>query len=133
MLYRSLFASAALVCGMMLSAAPVMAQDTTEGITVYAPRVHVEPGGRDGLPEKISLSRAVAYDDLDLTTYEGARDLRYRVRDEARDICHELAEAYPVYQIQGASCLRDATRDALIKADHAISDAREYRRYDVRY
>lgn len=132
MLYRSLFASAALACGVMLSA-PVMAQDSSEDITIYAPRLHVEPGGRDALPEKVSLSRAVSYDDLDLTTYEGARDLRYRVRDEAREVCRQLADAYPVYQIQGANCLRDATRDALIQADHAISDAREYRRYDIRY
>src|ERR1700689_4231050 len=96
---RFLFAATILAGGLLASAAAI-AQDGTEEVIVTAPRFQVEPGGRAQLPEKGSLSSNVRYDDLDLATYEGGRDLRLRVRDEARYVCRQLADAFPVYEIQ---------------------------------
>jgi UrcA family protein len=102
-----------------------------ERVPVEAPRIHVEPGARFGdVPEKLSMTSYVRYDDLDLTTRDGARELRARVREEARAVCRGLIEAYPVHTIQGQSCYKDASDNALVKADEAISEARHERYYE---
>jgi UrcA family protein len=97
-----------------------------EEVDVYAPHYSAEPGHLNGTLGKVSLSRPVRYDDLDLRTRDGAHELRMRVRDEARDICERLADIYPVYEANGTSCYKTAEQDALIKANAAISDARDY-------
>ena len=95
-----------------------------EEVYVYAPRFRVERAPLNGHVEKISLSRAVRYDDLNLRTERGARELRVRVHDAALNICEELANVYPVRELPGTSCYRSAVRDAMWRADSAISDAR---------
>jgi UrcA family protein len=75
-------------------------------------------------PEKVSLSTNVRYDDLNLATWDGARQLRWRVRDAAHQVCGELRDAYPLRQLQGTRCYRDAVENGLIRADEAISTAR---------
>ncbi len=99
--------------------------DDQEKIIVTAPRFHVDRSAPLGVPDKVSLSQSVAYDDLDLTTRAGARELRERVVAAARDVCGQLADAVPVAEEHGTSCFRTARQDALIKADEAIRDARD--------
>ncbi|HEY4942784.1 MAG TPA: UrcA family protein [Rhizomicrobium sp.] len=89
-----------------------------ETVTVTAPNFRVQRG-TFGTPQKVSLSRAVPYDDLDLRTPQDARALRQRVAETARDICDQLADAYPGPEASGTSCYRSA------RADEAIRDARE--------
>jgi len=101
-----------------------------EQVPVIGQRIHVEPGARFGdVPEKLSASSYVRYDDLDLTTRDGAAELRFRVREAARDICRGLIDAYPVHTIQGQNCYKDAADSGLVQANEAISQARHEARY----
>jgi len=101
--------------------------DTTETIRVYAPRhFTVERRPMNGPVQKISLSRSVRYDDLDLRTRTGARELRMRVSAAAADICSQLADISRVHEQPGTSCFTDAKQDALVRADAVIRDARNY-------
>ncbi len=96
----------------------------TEEVIVTAPydRLHRSPNGT------VSLSREVSYADLDLSTRTGARELRLRVRDTARDVCDELWERTDDRLSLGSSdkprCERDAYRSAMAQAHDAIRDAR---------
>jgi len=129
------------VSAMALSASAAAAQDSsnynaaaytapdTEEVIVTAPDIRVEHNPVFGLPGKASLTRRVSFSDLDLSDPQGARELRARVRETARDICDTLRDAYPLRQQPGTSCYRDALKDAMPRADAAIRDAR----YDVRY
>lgn len=127
--------------GMLLLAAPALAQDygppppdgayanpPPDEVIVQAPRFRTEQNGPRSLdlpPEKVSMSTAVRYDDLDLVSYQGARELRYRVRAAAHRVCGELADAFPVYQLNGTRCYRDALQNGLVRADEAIATARQ--------
>lgn len=105
-----------------------------EDVEVIAPRFHEQSRKLNGPLEKVSLSTRVRYSDLDLADWRDAQELRYRVRSAAHDMCAQLADAYPVYQLNGTSCIRDAVRDGLVRADRAIKEARfnarEYGRYE---
>jgi UrcA family protein len=120
---------------LMLAASASVAQDTgnyeaaaytadTEEVIVTAPDIRVERNPVFGLPGKATLSRRVAYSDLDLTDPNDARMLRQRVRETARDICDTLRDAYPLRQQPGTSCYRDALKDAMPRTDAAIREAR---------
>jgi UrcA family protein len=118
----ALFASA-----VALAASSAVAQDYNgpESVTVTAPHFRADSTPLNGPLERVSLSGVVRYDDLNLQTRGGASQLRWRVREQARAICTNLAEAYPVYQANGASCYKTALDNALVKADEAIQDARD--------
>jgi UrcA family protein len=94
----------------------------SESIQVTAPRFH-ENYDPKGALMNASLSRAVPYDDLDLRTRQGARELRSRVREAARDVCGQLAENYPGYTPD--SCYKNAMQTGLSRADYAIQNARD--------
>ena len=104
----------------------------TEEVIVTAPRStfrEQRDGGRGTLdlpPSKISLSQAVSYSDLNLARWDDALELRHRVRAAAHDVCRELAEAYPLHQISGSNCYRDAVRNGLVRANSAIASAQAY-------
>jgi UrcA family protein len=106
-----------------------------EDVIVVAPHVprFREEGSGPRLvnmpPEKISLSTNVRYDDLDLVSGGGARELRWRVSEAAHHVCGELREAYPLRQLQGTRCYRDALENGLIRANEAIATARHYAWY----
>jgi UrcA family protein len=103
------------------------ASDTTETIRVYAPRaLRVERQPQNGPVEKISMSRSVRYDDLDLRTRFGAHELRMRVDKAAADICSQLSDINRVPEQPGTSCYQSARQDALLRANAAIRDARSY-------
>jgi UrcA family protein len=119
------------IFGVALAATSASAQDYNEQIEVTAPHFRADNTQRlNGVLQKVSYSNIVHYDDLNLRTRSGARELRLRVRDEAQDVCARLAEAYPVREMQGTSCYKEALENALVRADAAIRDAREYRRYN---
>jgi UrcA family protein len=100
------------------------ATNPSEEVEVIAPRYRSESSPLNGPMEKVSLSTAVPYGDLDLRTRHGARELRVRVVDAARGVCGQLADAYPVYELNGTSCYKTAVQNGLLKANAAISDAR---------
>ena len=123
----ALFAGA---MGAAIAAAPAMAQSNEE-IQVTAPRLHTDTSQRlNGPLEKVSMSTAVPYDDLNLRSRRDARELRMRVRDSAQDLCAQLGAVYPVYELSGTNCYKSALQNAELKADEAIRDARDYRYRD---
>ena len=124
------------VFGLALAASQASAQDygrgaDSEDIQVTAPRFHTDADGQrlNGPLEKVSLTTHVRYDDLDLRSRRGARELKMRVRDAAQDTCTRIAEAYPVYQAFGTSCYKTALENGELRANAAIRDARD-RRYE---
>lgn len=131
---KSLLRTALVAGALGFAAMPALAQDDgysgNESVTVTAPRFHVEGNRMRPVPEKVSLSTQVRYDDLDLRSRRGAHSLRLRVRDAAQDVCGQLADAYPFYQLNGTSCYKTALQDGMVRADAAIRDARDRRYYD---
>lgn len=104
----SLALVAALVSGTLASVAmPAAAQATVEELTVT---------GRYGrVPDSVrSLSQAVSYADLDLSTAAGKRELRQRVSLTARYLCDRLGESSTGDALV-ASCRDLATRDAMAR------------------
>lgn len=86
------------------AAAPSFAQTVVDELTVT---------GRYGVgPEVRSLSAAVSYRDLDLTTEAGRAVLRQRVKDTARDLCERLGEANTTDTPLIPSCERAAVDSA---------------------
>jgi len=124
---KFLFTSA-VAAGAACLAIPAMAEDEnapSETVIVTAPRFHVDGATRmNTMPERVSLSTSVRYDDLDLTSREDAYVLRGRIREAARSVCAELRDAYPFRPLNGTSCYRDALENGLMRADEAIRDAR---------
>lgn len=114
---------------------PAYQSGPPEQVEVIAPRFREAPEQKlNGPLERVSLSTAVPYSDLDLATREGARELRRRVRDAAWNTCSQLADAYPVYQLNGTHCYREALDNALVRADAAITSARvDYRQAYYEY
>jgi UrcA family protein len=131
MLDSSKFRLALVAGAFVFAASSALAQDYdgSDTVTVTAPRFHADDTKEGGPLERVSLSGIVRYDDLNLQTPEGARELRWRVREEARAICRNLAEAYPYYKAGDSSCYKPALENALVKADEAIQDARDYDSY----
>lgn len=122
----ALFASA---FGLVASSAVAQDYNGPESVTVTAPHFRADGTRLGGPLERVSLSGIVRYDDLNLQTREGARELRWRVNEEARAVCRNLAEAYPAYKMNGTSCYKDALENALVKADEAIQQSRDYNSY----
>ena len=135
--YARLSLLAATACGLALIATPVNAQEYTrygvpvsygtpadEEVEVIAPRYH--PRSAIGAEIRdVALSREVRFDDLDLRTAWGARELRARVRYTASNLCMKLDVRYPVSADNSPPCYSTAVRNAMYEADEAISDARE--------
>jgi UrcA family protein len=126
-LKRSALAAGAF--GALLMAAPAYAQDDTyqgppESVEVIAPPYHLDHN-QFGTPlEKQTLSIAVRYDDLDLSTRGGAHELRARIRDAASSVCEQLAAQIPIKAYDAPDCFKEATSAAFRRADTAIGEAR---------
>ena len=148
--------AAASVFGLVLAAGPAAAQDyygsadddyappagravpppapaydqsvPAEEVIVTAPRPRFEErrGELGGRVEDVSLSQDVRYDDLDLTTPEGAHELRDRIRYTAREECRRLDQMYPIASDDSPPCYRTAVDDGMQQADEAIGRARSY-------
>jgi UrcA family protein len=106
---RSRFPIRVTLLGAALAAAmPLWAQAAPEEITVT---------GRYGrVPDNVqSLSQAISYADLDLSTTSGKDELRHRVSLTARFLCDKLGESASSTG-PAASCRDAATRDAMTRA-----------------
>jgi len=124
------------VFGLALAAQSASAQSDNEEVRITAPHFRQpDPSRLNGPLEKVSLSGVVYYNDLDLRSRGGARELRMRVRDKAAQVCDEIADAYPVREEPGTSCFKEALETGMVQANEAIADARMYRHYsyDVDY
>jgi UrcA family protein len=97
-----------------------------ESVTVASPHFRSNADGArlNGPLERVSLSSLVRTDDLDLRSGRGARELRLRVRDAAQGVCTQLADAYPLRQMNGTSCYKDALQNGMLRANEAITNAR---------
>lgn len=96
-----------------------------EVVTVTAPRPHEAKRSAIGAEiVNVSLSRDVRYDDLDLRTDRGARELRSRVRRAASVLCRQLDAEYLVTEDDATPCASAALDDAMHQADVAIGSAR---------
>jgi UrcA family protein len=100
-----------------------VAQADDGDVVVSAPRLRVERG-HTLRPGRYKMTEAVSYSDLDLRTAAGAGELRERVRTSASQICSELVQFYPADAGDYGSCYREAARNALVRADAVITDAR---------
>jgi UrcA family protein len=70
-------------------------------------------------PTEFSLSREVAFSDLDLSRGADMIELRSRVRHAARELCFELNAQVPElrgYPSEDRECVRKATRNAMLDA-----------------
>ena len=133
---RRLALLAGAVCGFAFVCAPANAQQYSrygepvsygspadEQIEVIAPR-HRERSAIGADIRDVAMSREVRFDDLDLRTARGARELRARIRYTASNLCTKLNVRYPVSADNSPPCFATAVRNAMLEADDAISDAR---------
>ncbi|HEY1836331.1 MAG TPA: UrcA family protein [Rhizomicrobium sp.] len=105
----------------------------TENVIVTAPRIHVQRPAPGMVATRISMSIPVRYDDLNLRSWRGARQLRVRVRETAFDVCGRLKAEYPGTLDDADTCFREAARVAMLHADRAIARARSAHRYYAAY
>jgi UrcA family protein len=93
----------------------------------YGPHYHTEYGSRlNGDVVRVSLSREVSSEGLDLRTDWGADEFRDRIRSAAREVCDRLERRYPIATDDSPPCYREAMDDAMEQADAAIGHARSY-------
>jgi UrcA family protein len=113
---------ALLVAGAMISGT-VLAADTLEEVTVQGSRVAKQVIGRDpanGTPiERVALTRAVDYSDLDLSTTLGSKEMANRVAAAAKTVCEELNKLFPM-MAEDPTCIKRATDEGMKKADKVI-------------
>jgi UrcA family protein len=103
-----LFGAALSVAGMgIVAVTPASAQTTVEEFTVTG---HVGPDN-----EPTSLSKAVSYADLDLSSAEGRYELKHRISLTARYLCERLGEDETSDGVV-PSCRDVAVRDAMRRA-----------------
>lgn len=95
-----------------------------EDVEVTAPRFHPHRSMIGAEIRDVSISRDVRFDDLDLRTAQGARELRSRIRFTASALCSKLDTLYPVAAEDSPPCFRAAVERAMVQADDAIGDAR---------
>jgi len=104
----------ALIAGVAIAAGAPAGAQTVEELTVT---------GRYGADDSVrSLSRAVSYSDLDLTTRAGAELLKVRISETAKSLCAELGESGGRVGV-APSCQAAATSDAMRQARTAIAVA----------
>lgn len=123
---RLIPACAALALGAAAAAAPAAAQYAYSAYdhpsdVAYVGEVVVP--GRSRYNGPTTLSRRVSYRDLDLMTYAGREELKFRVRQTARDICRELGESRNGGGPLLRSCEDDAVRSARGQVRYAIARA----------
>jgi len=102
----------------------VVYQNGREEVEVLAPRYHARRSAIGAEIRDVSLSRGVRFDDLDLRTAWGARELRSRIRYTASTLCQKLEMRFPVTAEDSPPCFQTAVARAMDEADEAISNAR---------
>jgi UrcA family protein len=139
-LAATLLAASAVGLGLVVSSSGASAQNygpptpypapyvavPSEQVIVTAPRYRNDHNYLNVPPENVSLSQPVRYDDLDLRSRQGARELRRRVRIVADQVCGRLIDEYPADVNGDAACYRNAVAEARPRVDAAIQTARGY-------
>jgi UrcA family protein len=103
---------------------PVQPTAKVEKVVVVGLRNRVERSRFGGQIRYVSVSRAVRFDDLDLSTPWGRAELRTRVRVMAGNLCGQLERRYPIEASRGQSCYRQAVGPAMRRAEEVIADTR---------
>jgi UrcA family protein len=113
----------AIACSVLLGPAPAIADSDagSQVSSVSVPSVTRQPtdeSGPDRGPiEILSLSLAVSYKDLDLTTQPGVAELERRVRQAAEAACGQIDAQYPqqlyVPTPGGQLCVKTAVEGAM--------------------
>lgn len=118
---RGAFAGVTLLIG-MVAFCTANATDITS-ITVSSPKVKVlEHGpGTSTAVEQVTVTAAVPYEPVTLTTNSGAALLKYGVEQAALRVCYAADPAAPA----DTQCIRNATHAAQPQVDAAIARARE--------
>jgi UrcA family protein len=97
-----------------------------EEVVIAVPRHHAQRSAIGAPIVDVALSQRVSFQDLDLRTDWGARELRKRIRFAASSMCRQLDVDYPVTADDSPPCYRTALGDAMYQADIAINNARGY-------
>lgn len=126
---RWLFGCCALLAcgGVFADPTPVKnVADEIGWLTVHAPRVFRRPvdantGG--ATTEWVAIARRVSYADLDLAMHADVLELRKRIDESARTGCQQLAALSPLADLDTASCVREAVREALERAEALVAAA----------
>jgi UrcA family protein len=109
----TVFGAALSVAGIgIISATPAVAQSSVDEVTVIG---HFGP---DNAPQ--SLSQAVSYADLDLSTSPGKNELKHRISLTARYLCDKLGEEEDSGSVE-PSCRKAAVSDAMAQARPIIA------------
>jgi UrcA family protein len=99
--------------------------DESEWLAVDTRPAHRRPvdGQSRGSAEIAFIAHRVSYSDLDLATPADVVELRERIAASAQAACEQLAALVPLADLDTASCVRDAIRDATERADGVIAMA----------
>ena len=95
-----------------------------DDVTVQASRVERSQVGysSSGLPIlALSVTHAVAYSDLDLTTTAGMAELQDRIHEAARHGCREIDMTYRLAQPSDWLCARLAARETLARIRELVA------------
>ena len=93
-------------------------------IVVTSPRVEVlETRAPLGRGSQVSMSYAVGFADLNLSTQSGRNELESRVKEAATEICLLLSERYAGSRAGAERCTRQSIEDAMSQVQAAIEAA----------
>jgi UrcA family protein len=97
----------------------------SEWLTVDAAPVHRRPvdGQSRGYTDFAFITYRVSYAGLHLAVHADVVELRKRIAESAQTACEQLATLVPLADLDTASCVRDAIRDATERADRVIAMA----------
>jgi len=73
--------------------------------------------------QTVSIVRLVSKADLDLRSGAGARALRIRVRNAARDACEAIDDVAPIGDQDSVNCYQTALQGGMVRAEAAIQEA----------
>ena len=112
--------------GLTIGTGLVAAQELKE-IAVEAARATKVVGRTPvGAPvEEVTLTRHVAYADLDLTTYSGVTEFERRVHDAAATACKQLDELYPLTASESPACTKKANDAAMVEVHRIVEAAQK--------
>jgi UrcA family protein len=93
---------------------------TMGDITIYARpynRYHAPLNGGD---QVVRESRVIHGGDLDLTSYDGARTMRWRIERAAHDICSDLDRRIPATADAPPDCFNAAVRQGMADVEYSL-------------
>jgi UrcA family protein len=99
--------------------------EESEWLRVHAAPVHRRPvdGRSRGSTEIPFITYRVSYAGLDLAMHADVVELRKRIAESAQTACEQLAALVLLADLDTASCVREAIRDATERADKLIAMA----------